>query len=146
MESEPGTPLPGAEVTYEQPLTIAIDYEVNELVRDCTVWLALETSEGVMVFTTADFDANTRMLERREPGYYRARLLIPPKWLNYGRYTVIVGVVQNAPLIVFDRTEVLIFTVREIGSPSAMHQAGTRRGVLQPLMEWTTEKTASASV
>jgi hypothetical protein len=53
---------------------------------------------------------------------------------------VIVGIVQNAPLVVFNRDETLIFSVLEIDSPSALFQSGTRRGVLQPILDWDTKR------
>jgi hypothetical protein len=115
---------------------VQVDYEVNRPARDCTVWLALENSDGVMVFTVADHDQDTSMLEQRLPGYYRSRIEIHAKWLNAGRYSVIVGIVQNSPLFVFDREEAVSFTVLDIGSPGTVHHSGGRRGVLQPILPW----------
>ncbi len=135
-----GTLLTSPEVTYDKEFKLDIEYEVNQTVSNCTVWMALETQDGIMVFTSADYDKNPEMLGNEIPGYYRAEVKIPGEWLNYGRYVVIVGIVQNSPVIVFDREETITFSVLEVGSPSALLQGGTRRGVLQPILMWETTK------
>lgn len=129
-----------SEIKYSQDFEILIDYEVNNPVRDCLVWFAIETIDGIMVFTSADYDTNPSMLEEREPGFYQSRIRIPGKWLNYGTYIIIVGIVQNNPLEIFDRIESIKFSVLEIESPSSLHQAGTRRGILQPVLLWNNRK------
>jgi lipopolysaccharide transport system ATP-binding protein len=128
------------EVRYDRQIVIRLEYEVNRPVSNCTVWLAIETIEGVMVFTTADYDQNMEMLRQRAPGYYRSDVVIPAQWLNGGQYVAVVGIVKNTPVIVYDRVEALSFTVLEIGSPGSILQAGTRRGVLQPILDWTHAK------
>ena len=101
--------------------------------------------EGTLVFSTADHDMFPEMLERREPGYYRATLAIPEKWLNVGEYNVVVGLVQNRPLTVYDRVETINFTVVEVGTPGSMTQEGVRRGVLQPYLPWRTERVSEST-
>jgi len=132
-----GTPT--AEVRYDEDFTVLVEYRITEHIRDCGVWIALQTLDGVMLFTTADYDADPNLLGRRSPGVYRATIPIPSRWLNYGRYSVIVGIVQNTPLVVHERVDALAFSILEIGSPSSLHEPNTRRGVLQPLIEWAME-------
>jgi lipopolysaccharide transport system ATP-binding protein len=132
--------LANPEVKYDTEIGLEIEYEVNQTCDNCTVWIGLESLDGTMVFTTTDYDKDPQMLKLRTPGRYKARVIIPGKWLNYGRYLVIVGIVQNAPLVVFNRDETLIFSVLEIDSPSALFQSGTRRGVLQPILDWDTKR------
>ena len=132
-----------SEVRYDQDFTVLVEYEVNQPVSNCTVWLALETPDGTMAFTTADSDTDLGMLEGREVGYYRTSVPIPSRWLNYGRYAIVVGLVSNVPLIVYDRVDALLFSVLEIGCPSEIH-SGTRRGVFQPVLDWATQKLSPA--
>jgi lipopolysaccharide transport system ATP-binding protein len=128
------------ELAYDQPIRIRIEYEVNEPVSNCTVWMAIETGEGVNAFTSADHDQNLELLQGRMSGYYRTDIHIPGKWLNAGRYVIVVGIVKNRPLEVYDRVEALAFTMNEVGSPSSVLEVGTRRGVLQPILQWDHEK------
>ena len=127
-------------VRYDEPIAVCIEYEINRPVSDCTVWAALQTMEGILVLSTADHDMVPAMLENRHPGHYRATLAIPEKWLNVGEYNVVVGLVQNRPLTVYDRVETINFTVAEVGTPGSMTQEGVRRGVLQPYLPWHTER------
>lgn len=128
-----------AEVRYDEDFAVTVEYRVSEPVRDCGVWMALQTIDGTMVFTTADYDTKPELLGLRLPGMYRATIPVPSRWLNYGQYSLVVGIVQNSPLVVFERVEALTFSILEIGSPSSLHTAGTRRGVLQPVIDWSVE-------
>ncbi len=135
-----GTLLQKPEIKYNDEIQIEIKYQVNKEISNCTVWFAIETSDGTMVFTTADFDTNPAMLKERKKGVYVSTVKIPGKWLNYGKYLAIVGLVNNQPVTVYDRVEAISFSVLEIDSPSAILQSGTRRGVLQPVINWITSK------
>lgn len=128
------------EFRYDQPIKLRLEYEVNKSVSNCTVWLAIENTDGIMVFTTADYDLNQEMLKERDPGYYQADICIPARWLNTGQYIVVAGIVRNHPLTVYDRVEALRFSVNEVGSPASILEAGTRRGVLQPTLRWDNVK------
>ena len=136
-----GLLLSRPEVKYSDEIVFEVQYEVNETISNCTVWLAIETSDGTMAFTTADYDTNPSMLEKRKPGLYQSTVKIPGNWLNYGKYLVIVGLVRNQPVTVYDRVEAISFNVLEVDSPSSVLQSGTRRGVLQPILEWKTLQT-----
>lgn len=124
------------EVRYDEPIVIRVEYEVNSSTSNATVWVGLQTVEGVRVFDTADHDLNPEMLGRRVPGYYMTDVLIPEKWLNVGEYNVVVGVVENNPVVVYNREETIIFNVTEVGSPGSVFKENVRRGVLQPYLEW----------
>jgi len=123
-------------IQYSSPININIEYQVNKKITNCTVWMALETMNGGMVFTTADYDTNPEVLGQREIGYYSACVNIPGSWLNSGEYVVIVGIVENNPLVVHERTETIRFKVDEVGSPGYLIRSGGRRGVLQPFINW----------
>jgi len=125
------------EVRYDQPLDIRVEYEVNAPVENCTVWLALQTMDGVIAFCTADYDQDLTMLGKRISGYYKTDVAIPEKWLNAGEYNIIIGIVKNHPLIVYNREETLTFSVLEVGTPGSIVQEGVRKGVIQPFLKWT---------
>lgn len=133
----PGFKNKSGEVFYDDPIVIRLEFEVNRTVSGCTVWLALQTMEGIIVFVTADYDYNREKLGKRPPGVYKNDILIPKMWLNSGEYTVIVGLVHNDPLIIYDRVETIRFTVIDNGTtPEAIIKSGSRRGVLQPYLNW----------
>ena len=126
-----------AEVRYDEPLVIRVEYEVNAPVANCSVWMALQTMDGVMAFCTSDYDMNPELLLDRSPGYYKTDISLPEKWLNVGEFNIIVGVVKNHPVIVYDREETVTFSVLEVGTPGSILKEGVRRGVFQPFLKWT---------
>ncbi len=129
-------------VYYDEAFKIKIMYDINEPVDNCTVWLALQDSEGLVAFTSSDYDEDESMLGRRTKGSYTSTLEIPGKLLNLSTYTVIVGIVKNSPLVVYAREEVLRFQValtRE--SSRTVFLMGPRRGVVQPILHWSVTKT-----
>jgi len=124
-------------VNYDEDILIRIEYEVNSKVNDANVWMAIQTSDGTMAFTTADYDLDPKMKGTRLPGYYRSDVKLPKKWLNTGQYMIVVGLVNNNPFEVFDRKETIMFNIIDNGTtPNAFYKDGTRRGVLQPFLKW----------
>ena len=128
------------EVRYDKPIVIRIEYEIYEDVHNCSVWGAIQTSDGVFVFATGDYDMRPDLLGRRKAGYYISEFYVQEKWLNVGEYTVIVGLVQNSPVIVYHREDTISFSVIEVGTPASILQTGVRRGVLQPFIKWSVSR------
>lgn len=132
----PDSDQQGTDVPYNEPITIRLEYDINEDVENATVWIALQTMDGVIVFVTADYDMDMPKLGKREKGHYVTDIKIPEKWLNVGEYVVIACLVKNNPVIVYNREETITFRVEEIDTPGAILMPGQRRGVLQPYIKW----------
>jgi lipopolysaccharide transport system ATP-binding protein len=127
------------EVGYHEDLRIEIDYEIHQRLRGATIGAGLFSIDGTCVFLSADYDGDRELLVReRAPGPYSTSLTIPGRWLNPGRY-VIHAYATNVVGDVFASVEALSFTIIDTGSPGAVDATG-RRGVLQPLFEWTTSE------
>jgi hypothetical protein len=62
--------------------------------------------------------------------------LSPKKWLNHGLYTILVGIVQYNPMIVYDRAEAIQFSILDIGTPESIRGQKGREGILQPFIKW----------
>lgn len=137
VELNPGGAETASSVRYDKPIVIRVEFEVNRKVSNCSVWIALQTPEGVHAFATSDYDMDHSCLGERAEGYYKYDVHIPEKWLNVGRYTVIAGLVRNSPVEVFNREETISFNVLEVGTPGSILQPGVRRGILQPFLPWT---------
>lgn len=128
------------DIRYDESFTIRIEYDINKPIENATVWLALQTIDGIVAFVTADYDMDPSKLGDRKPGHYVADVHFPEKWLNVGEYVVLAGLVKNNPVEVFHREETLTFRVEEIGTPGSILMPGQRKGVLQPYLEWTDVK------
>jgi hypothetical protein len=129
---------PAAEFRYDQGINVVVEYEVNQPIAECSVWLGVRTAEEVAAFDTADTDAAPELQARRAPGYYRTTVALPPKWLNAGRYHLIIGIANLAYKISYDRVEFAPFAVLDIGTPEK-----GRGGILQPYLSWATTRQES---
>ena len=133
-----------AEVGYHENFSIRVEYEINRPITGGNIGIGLFAADGGCILQTADFDAHPELLELREPGYYHADIDLPSHWLSSGRYVVRVYISSGGGTVVYDNEETLVFTIVDTGTPGS--RFGVRRpGVLQPLLEWKTERTESVS-
>ncbi len=127
------------EFRYDEEIRIHIEYEVNEPVEGCYVWLGVRTAEEVWVFGTSDCDVDSVALGQRAPGYYHTQVSLADKWLNAGKYFVVIGATRQVPLQNFSRAEALAFTVLDVNTPSRLRFGVSSPGVLHPFLPWITE-------
>jgi homopolymeric O-antigen transport system ATP-binding protein len=130
-----------SDVPYDGELRFELDYEVNQTVTGVSVGIGLFTIDGTCAFVTGDFDAHPELLGLREVGQYCTVVKIPPRWLNIGRYTVTVSIANGTSGVVYDHLDALIFNVVDNGTPGSRHGV-ERKGVLQPVLDWTTTLTS----
>jgi lipopolysaccharide transport system ATP-binding protein len=128
-----------SEVPYDGSLRFVLDYEVNKTVSGTSVGMALFAVDGTCVFGTGDFDLHPELLADRSPGRYQTTVDIPPSWLNTGRYTVTVYIANATSGVVYDQIEAIVFSIVDTGTPGSRHGV-TRKGVLQPILDWTTRQ------
>jgi lipopolysaccharide transport system ATP-binding protein len=128
------------EFRYDQHIKIEIEYEVNQPLQDCAVWMGIRTAGEVWAFGTADYDVDGSALGLRIPGSYRSTVNIPGKWLNGGRYYAVVGIAKLAPAVTYDRVEALSFSILDIGTPQRTWAGQSRPGVFQPSLRWITSR------
>ena len=126
-----------SEIRYDECLSFEFVYETNQPVTGTSLGVMVYTLDGTCAFTSADIDAHSELLVVRQPGKYAARVTIPSKWLNVGRYTVKVALANSMSGVVYDYVEALIFRIVDTGTPGSLN--GIRRpGILQPLLDWET--------
>jgi lipopolysaccharide transport system ATP-binding protein len=126
------------EFRYDQDIRIEIEYEVNCRISDCGVWIGVRTAGEVWAFGSTDYDGDGSRLGPRDPGYYRTIVDIPGKWLNAGRYYVVVGISKYSPVASIDRVEAVALTILDVGTPERIGTGQSREGVFQPFLKWTT--------
>lgn len=128
------------DINYEDPFFIEITYEVNEEVAHSCVWFGIRTFEDVIAFDSADIDMSEDLLKLRTKGRYVTKIPIPGKWLNAGKFKLVVGVIRYAPTETFDRVECFEFKINEIGTPENVTTGQSRGGLFQPFLKWETQK------
>ncbi len=127
------------EIGYHEPFLIVLEYEVNERVTNGAVGIGVFTLDGLCAFLSGDFDTDKEAMRTRTVGYYRAQVRIPGRWLNVGRYAVMIYISSERGETVYDRRETVTFEIADTGTPGSLHGI-SRQGVLQPLLEWKTIK------
>lgn len=128
-------------VAYDDKVVIDIEYEINQPVTNALVWCYIQSLDGIMPFTSGDYDLHPELRNRREVGYYRSRLTIPGRWLNTGAYLLTVCLNTNNPVVSYDRVEALQFDVIDNGTtPKSVFNETIRGGVFQPYLDWQTAR------
>lgn len=133
---------PTQEFSFEQGIRIAIEYEVNEPISSCSVWIGVRTVEQVQAFGSSDTDVDGGLLGERAKGFYRTVIDLPEKWLNAGVYFLVVGITKYPDLTTYDRVECSSFTIHDTGTPEQIRTGNSRPGILQPFLPWTVTKQA----
>lgn len=128
------------EIGYGESLHFSIEYEINQPLRGVSVGIGIGTSDHIPVFASADYDAHPERLDTRQPGIYRTRVEIPKQWLNTGKYIVQVYLANGSEGTVYEKIDALQFQVMDTGTPGSFHGMNYRRGVLQPMLDWVTER------
>ena len=127
------------EIGYHERFSIHLEYEVNRPIAGGNIGIAVFAGDGTCIFASGDFDAHPELLQMREAGYYHAQIEMPARWLAKGTYAVHIYLSSAAGAVVYDRAEALAFTIVDTGTPGS--QYGVKRlGVLQPFLEWNTER------
>ena len=125
---------------YSQAFYIEIEYEINIAVSESSVWFGIRTLDDIVAFGSADTDLDGSMLGPRQPGRYITKMLVPEKWMNAGKYKLVVGIQRYSPSETYDRVECFIFTINETGTPENIRTGQSRPGIFQPFFPWHTEK------
>jgi lipopolysaccharide transport system ATP-binding protein len=127
-----------ASFPINEPVTIEIEYEVLRSAVGLRIGISLVTGDGSVLLSTKDLDVLAADFVRRA-GRYVSRCILPPDFLNNGRFFVSVG--SDFPMIqshfVVDRA--LSFTIEPVGGVG-MHIPDSRLGLLRVRLPWEVEQ------
>ncbi len=120
-----------------QPLTIEIEYRLDEPIQALRVGLYLRNMRGAYVFTAFDTDnpEQYQAMATRPPGHYISRCVIPADILNEGRYALGMNASAYRVKRYFQDLRALVFNVDGTGAPGKQW-AENRRGVIRPRLAW----------
>ena len=123
----------------ESPFRIEVDYWNQVQDSRISITLLILNEQGVIAFTTGS--ASNALLRGRplETGLYRSTCRIPGNLFNSGRYRVTVLVIKDASTAIYRHDDALSFDVADM-TERQTGWLGREPGVLQPLLEWTTER------
>ncbi len=124
-----------------EPVTIEMEYQLDEPIQGLRVGFYLMTARGEFVMTSFDTDA-PEQYERyavREAGRYVSRCTIPADLLNEGRYVLGVNASVYRVKRYFQDENALAFTVDGSGAPG-MQWPEPRPGPVRPRLDWQIEE------
>jgi lipopolysaccharide transport system ATP-binding protein len=127
-------------VRSTEPITLEIEYQLDQPIKGLRVGLYLMSMRGEHVFTsfdTDDADQYERYAER-PAGHYFSRCDIPADMLNEGRYLIGMNASSYRVKRYFQDERVLAFTVDGIGAPGKQWSE-PRMGLVRPRLNWRIE-------
>jgi lipopolysaccharide transport system ATP-binding protein len=134
-------------VRSTEPLTLELEYALQEPITGLRVGLYLLTTQGELIFTSFDTDdqQNYERFSTRPAGHYTSRCLVPADFLNEGRYVLGVNASAFRVKRYFQDEHALSFSVDASGAPG-MQWLEPRLGPLRPRLDWQIEQQDGRSV
>ena len=123
-----------------EPVTIEIEYELDEPIVGLRVGVYLMSTRGEYIFTSFDTDTPEQYDRHatRKSGHYLSRCVIPADTLNEGRFVVGVNASAFRVKRYFQDEQALTFNVDGAGAPG-MQWAEPRLGPVRPRLDWKIE-------
>jgi lipopolysaccharide transport system ATP-binding protein len=128
-------------VRSAEPLTVEVEYQLDEPIQGLRVGLYLLSMRGEFIFTSFDTDdpAKFEKYGIRKAGRYISRCSIPADTLNEGRYALGVNASSYMVKRYFQDERALTFTVDALGAPGKQWPE-TRLGLVRPRLDWRIEE------
>ncbi len=132
--------LPVDTIRATEALTVEIEYRLDLPITGLRLGVYLLTMRGEYVFTSFDTDQAERYerFSTRPAGRYLSRAVIPPNFLNEGRYVLGVNASAFRVRRYFQDEQALAFTVDATGAVGKQW-AEPRLGPVRPALEWQIE-------
>ncbi len=117
------------------PITIEIDYELEQDITGLRVGFYLNSTRGEAIFTSFDTDSETlfKQYNMRAKGVYTSRCVIPANTLNEGRFVLGVNASSYRVRRYFQDDQALSFSVDASGAPGTHWPEPRPGGVRLPL-------------
>ena len=123
-----------------EPVTIEVEYTLQSAITGLRVGVYLMSSRGEYIFTSFDTDEPS-LYDRfsvRPAGHYTSRCMIPPDYLNEGRFIIGINASSFRIRRYFQDEQALSFTVDPAGAPG-MQWPEPRLGSSRPRLDWKIE-------
>jgi lipopolysaccharide transport system ATP-binding protein len=123
-----------------EPLTVEIEYAVEEPIQGLRVGLYLMSMRGEYVFTSFDTDEPEKydQFGVRPVGHYVSRCQVPADLLNEGRYALGMNASAFRVRRFFQEEQALVFNVDGMGAPGKQWTE-SRVGLVRPRLKWDIE-------
>jgi lipopolysaccharide transport system ATP-binding protein len=127
-------------VRSTESFKIEMEYSLAAPLTGLRIGIYISTARGEYVLTSFDTDDEKRFENHgsRSAGHYVSGCVLPPDFLNGGRFTLGVNASSYRVRRYFMDEKALAFNVNTSGAPG-MQWAEPRPGVLRPRLEWKIE-------
>ena len=127
-------------VRSTESFKIEMEYSLAAPLTGLRIGIYISTARGEYVLTSFDTDDEKRFEKHgsRPTGHYVSGCVLPPDFLNGGRFTLGVNASSYRVRRYFMDEKALAFNVNTSGAPG-MQWAEPRPGVLRPRLEWKIE-------
>ena len=127
-------------VRSTEAFKIEMEYDLAGPLTGLRIGIYLSTARGEYVLTSFDTDDQAHFEKHgsRPAGHYVSGCMLPPDFLNGGRYTLGVNASSYRVRRYFMDEQALSFNVDTSGAPG-MQWSEPRPGVLRPRLEWKIE-------
>ncbi len=123
-----------------EPITIEFEYRLDASISGLRVGIYLLSTRGEFILTSFDTDSD-ELFERysgRSSGHYISRCVLPPNFLNEGRFVIGVNASTYRIKRYFQDDQALTFNVDGAGAPGNQWPE-PRLGPVRPLLNWSIE-------
>lgn len=131
-----------APLTMKTPFSIEVEYWNLEPEAQLHVTLHLYTEHEIIAFTTGSGLDPTWSNRPMPAGLFRSVCHIPGELLNTGRHRFNVLVIKNQSSVLFRHESTVAFEIVDLDERN-LSWYGREPGVVQPLLNWTTEQVAA---
>jgi lipopolysaccharide transport system ATP-binding protein len=120
-----------------EPITVELEYGLNEAIPGLRVGIYLMTARGEHLLASFDTDDPQRFEQFgvREAGHYTSRCRLPADLLNEGRFILGMNASSYRIKRYFMEERSLTFTVEGIGAPGSQWTE-RRPGPINPRLDW----------
>jgi lipopolysaccharide transport system ATP-binding protein len=127
-------------IDIREAVSVEMTFEVERGGSVLLPFFVFYNEEGVMAFAANDLDPSWRG-RPRPPGEYKSSVQIPGNLLAEGTLFVGAGVTAEGPTLQFYEGDAVAFHVIDSldGNSARGDYAGSMKGVVRPMLEWSTE-------
>jgi lipopolysaccharide transport system ATP-binding protein len=123
-----------------EPLTVEMEYELEEDIQGLRVGIYLLTIRGDLVFVSFDTDSGPEYEKfgTRPAGRYLSRCQIPEDFFNEGQYVLGINASSYRVKRYFQEEHALTFSIDPMGAPGKQWPE-VRMGTIRPRLNWQIE-------
>lgn len=131
------------DINIDQDIIIEMEYAVSSHGARVTPNYHVYTSDGSLAFVTSDAVIDPEAINKKQPGNYLARCLIPGNFLNDGTYYIgfALSTLETSTVHFFQKDLLQVTVIDSIEETVTRGRyVGLMPGIVRPALNWESEK------